>query len=67
MEKRKEVKVRVTKLRDHGTSSDLASSTPEERWEMMWELAKDAWAFKGEPVDESRLQRHIVRVLRRER
>ncbi len=31
---------------------------------MMWQLAADAWAFKGESVGESRLQRDTVRVLR---
>jgi hypothetical protein len=32
---------------------------------MMWQLARDAWAFKGEPEHaESRLQRHVVRIHR---
>jgi transcriptional regulator with XRE-family HTH domain len=31
---------------------------------MMWQLAVDAWAFTGENVGESRLQRDVVRVLR---
>ncbi len=41
------------------------TTTPEERWAMMWQLAQDAWAFKGETVAEPKLQRHIVRLLRR--
>ena len=45
---------------------DLSRTTPAERLQMMWQLALDAWAFKGEPVAELRLPRHIVRVLRRE-
>jgi hypothetical protein len=31
---------------------------------MMWQLALDAWEFKGEPVIEPRLQRHVVRIIR---
>jgi len=42
-------------------------TTPAARVEMMWQLALDAWAFKGEPVSESGLSRHLVRVLRRGR
>lgn len=37
---------------------------PVEAWAMMWPLACDAWAMRGEPVDESRLLRHVVRVIR---
>lgn len=37
---------------------------PEQRLEMMWQLAVDAWAFRGEPVVEPRLPRHVVRVIR---
>jgi hypothetical protein len=59
-------KVRVLKLQEQDEYDDLRSATPAQRLEMMWQLAVDAWAFKGEPVDELRLPRHIVRVLRRE-
>jgi hypothetical protein len=45
---------------------ELSKTTPAERLQMMWQLTLDAWAFKGEPVAELRLPRHIVRVLRRE-
>ena len=38
-----------------------------EALEMMWPLACDAWAMMGEPVDESRLRRDVVRVIRRGR
>jgi len=31
---------------------------------MVWELTKDAWAFRGEDA-ERRLQRHIVNIQRR--
>ncbi|MDQ3713080.1 MAG: hypothetical protein M3388_12795 [Acidobacteriota bacterium] len=46
-------------------TDDLKNTTPAERWAMMWQLALDAWAFKGETVAEPRLQRNIVRVFRR--
>ena len=59
-----ERKIRKTSLQEE--TDDLKNTTPEERWAMMWQLALDAWAFKGEKVAESRLQRNIVRVYRRE-
>ena len=59
-----ERKIRKTSLKEE--TDDLKNTTPAERWAMMWQLALDAWAFKGEPVAEPRLQRNIVRVYRRE-
>jgi hypothetical protein len=59
-----ERKIRKTSLREE--SDDLKNTTPPARWAMMWQLALDAWAFKGEPVAEPRLERHIIRVYRRE-
>lgn len=58
--------VRVLKLHEQDKHDDFRSTTPAQRLEMMWQLTLDAWAFKGEPVAELRLPRHIVRVLRRE-
>jgi hypothetical protein len=43
---------------------DPRATTPEERIEMMWPLVLDTWAFMGRDVDESGLQRHVVRVVR---
>jgi hypothetical protein len=40
------------------------SLTPAERLDMMWQLTIDAWSFTGEPIAESRLPRHIVRIHR---
>jgi hypothetical protein len=57
--------VRVCRLEDQGKEADLQGSTPAERLAMMWPLAVDVWAFMGEPVAESRLPRHLTRVLRR--
>ncbi len=60
--------IRVSNLLDQDKSDiqDLSKTTPAERLQMMWQLTLDAWAFKGEPVAELRLPRHIVRVLRSE-
>ena len=59
--------IRTVNLHDQNSESDLAGMTPADRIGMMWQLALDAWAFMGEPVAEPGLQRHIVRILRRER
>ncbi len=58
------IKVRKTSLKEE--TDNLKNTTPEERWAMMWQLALDAWAFKGESLAESRLQRYIIRVYHRE-
>ena len=62
---RDDTPVRVTTLSSQGTETDLAGTTVADRVNMMWQLALDAWTFKGEPVVESRLPRHVVRVERR--
>ena len=61
--------VRVSNLReqDQSDNQDLSKTTPAERLQMMWQLAVDAWAAKGEPITDPRVSRHIVRVLRIER
>jgi len=59
--------VRVTTLHDQGTGIDVKQTTPAQRLSMMWQLALDAWAFKGDSLAESRLPRHVVRVVRRRR
>jgi hypothetical protein len=59
------VRVRSLTDREHGT--DLEQTTPGQRLGMMWQLALDAWAFKGESLAESRLPRHVVRIVRRRR
>jgi len=65
MSGREERRVRVLSLADEGARSDVAELTPGERMALMWQLAVDAWTFKGEPEHaESRLQRHVVRVRR---
>jgi hypothetical protein len=57
---------RKTRLADQGKETDLAGTTPEERMLMMWQLAQDAWAMLGDR-GESRLLRHVGRVVRGKR
>lgn len=66
---RKKVRVIRTAGDDRGadreTAHDGTRRSAAERISMMWRLARDAWAFKGEAERaESRLQRHAVRVRR---
>ncbi len=56
--------IRVTRLRDQGSEPDLKNTTPDERVGMMWQLALDAWAMMGDRDAESRLPRHVVRIVR---
>jgi hypothetical protein len=59
--------VRKTKLADQGRDDEMANMSVEERWNMMWQLAVDAWAMKGENVAEHEFQRHVERLERRGR
>ena len=61
-----ERKIKVHKTTFKAETDDLKNTSPAERWAMMWQFALDARAFKGESVAEPELQRHIVRVYRRE-
>jgi hypothetical protein len=56
--------VRKSTLAEQGKEDDLRNTTIEERWNMMWQLAVDAWAMKGENVAEQEFQRHIERLER---
>ncbi|HEY3393835.1 MAG TPA: hypothetical protein VGK58_14080 [Lacipirellulaceae bacterium] len=53
-----------SKLVDQGKDDDLRSTTIEERWSMMWQLAVDAWAMKGVNVAEQEFQRDVERLER---
>jgi hypothetical protein len=59
-------KVRIFKLQDQDKHDDTRSTTPAQRLEMMWQLALDAWAVKGERIPEQSLQRNVVWVIRLE-
>jgi hypothetical protein len=57
------VKGRLAEL--EGDEVDLFETTTyAERFDMMWQLAQDAWAFRGEVVDDPKLSRYPVRVIR---
>ncbi len=57
--------VRISRLKDQGNETDLRSTTAADRLAMIWPLTLEAWAFKGERVAKSRLQRHVVHLDRR--
>jgi hypothetical protein len=56
---------RLCRLSDEGNDDDVLALSPAQRIEMMWTLAVNAWAFMGEDVSESPLQRHVVEIERR--
>ena len=58
------ISVRIKQLHEPETDDDLGRLAPGERMAMVWPMTVTAWAFMGEPVGESRLQRHIVDVRR---
>ena len=51
-------------LRDPEDRSFVLSLTPSERVAMVWTLTCQAWSFAGDFDCESRLPRHVVRVVR---
>ena len=62
------VRVRVMRQRRNVPGTDTLTMTPAERIEMMWPLARSAWAFTGERASaEPGLSRHVVRIQRRAR
>ena len=56
--------VRTLRMGEDPADSEPASLTPAEGIGIMWQLALDAWAFRGEPLAEPRLPRHVVRLIR---
>ncbi len=57
--------VRKSTLAEQGHEDDLHDTTVEERWNMMWQLAVNAWAMKGINVAEQEFQSHVERFERR--
>ena len=57
-------RVRRITLADEGRDDDVRRLSPGERVAMMWQLALQAWMFKEGLVDEPRLRRDVVRVVR---
>lgn len=61
--------VRIVGRSESDAHPEIEAATPAQRLGMMWQLARDAWAFMegGGQHAESRLQRHVVRLRRRGR
>ena len=60
------VLIRRRDLRDLSPDTDTLDLSPAERLSAMWQLTLDAYAFVPNFDAQSRLPRHLVRVLRRE-
>ncbi|MCA9148856.1 MAG: hypothetical protein KDA92_06140 [Planctomycetales bacterium] len=58
---------KLTSLERQGNDQKVVDRSPADRFKMVWPLTMSVWAFKDPTFAESRLQRHIVRVIRRER
>ncbi len=64
MKKRSRVVTRIGRLSDSVQHPEPNAITSEEGLGMMWQLTLDTWAFMKETHAESRLQRHVVRLVR---
>jgi hypothetical protein len=53
---------RKFRLSEQDQDDDLRATTPEQRIEMMWQLAVDAWTMAGVPIEPFR--RDVVRIIR---
>lgn len=67
MDDEREILVRKSTLKDQGNDNDLSRLTSAERIGMVWPLTVAAWAMKGEDIASQRLQRHVERIIRRQR
>jgi hypothetical protein len=56
--------VRKSTLVEQGKEDDLHNTTIEERWNMMWQLAVDAWAMKGVDVANQTMRKDVTRLIR---
>ena len=54
----------ITRLEDQVAEADLKGTTASERLAITSQLTVDAWRFKRENFVQSRLQRHIMHILR---
>ena len=63
---RSKMPVKMVKMSEQEDAGDIrAYVKPEDRLAVVWQLSKAYYAFKGEPVAEPGLYRHIVRLYRR--
>jgi len=63
MENQNRNRVKVGLLSDP-EKEGVEIATPAQGLEMMWQLTLDAWAFMKDTHAESRLQRHVGRLVR---
>ena len=56
--------VEVSSLRQQGQCERAAQLSSTECIEAVWQLTLDAWSFNDPELAHSRLQRHVVRVIR---
>ena len=61
---RSHYRVRKIRLEEEGSATDVEQLSPEERIMMVWTLTLQAWMFKEGRVDEPRLRRDVVRIIR---
>ncbi len=61
---RSNYRTRLRRLTDSEDDDYVESLTPEARMEMAWPLTLQAWAFMEGLVDEPRLRRDVVRIVR---
>ena len=54
--------VRKSTLAEQGKEDDLRHTTPEQRLNMMWQLALDAWAMKGVDANQP-MRKDITRLI----
>ena len=64
MRNRNQWVTKMVHLSDSEKNPESEAVAAEESLGMMWQLALDAWAFMKETHAESRLQRHVVRLVR---
>lgn len=68
MEKNNRIIIRKTRVNSPDAADDdgFVNGDPSSLFSIMWDITKDAWAFRGEKNAEQRLQRHITNFYRRE-
>lgn len=66
MNKRKRMLV-SKKLMHEIIDDDFVDATPEELFNMVWDITRDVWAFTGKADAEQRLQRNVTNIIRRRR
>ncbi len=64
MKNRDQLVTKLGHLGDLERGREPGAISSEDGLGMMWQLTLDAWAFMKETHAESRLQRHVVRLVR---